>query len=46
MITAISLLTEDKSLSLKPIINVNLPTQFCLESISHGSGATDSREVS
>ena len=26
--------------------NVNFPTQFCLESISNGFSATESREVS
>ena len=43
----ICLLMEKKSISLKPTTkNVNFPAQFCLESISNGFGATESRKVS
>ena len=47
MIIVISLFTEKKSSSLKPIIkNVYFRAQFCLESVSNRFGATDSWEVS
>ena len=47
LITVICLLMEKKYLSLKPAIkSVNFATQFCLESISNGFSATESREVS
>ena len=47
MVIVISLLMEKKSFKSKASYGkVNFPTQFFLESISNGFGATDSREVS
>ena len=47
LIIIICLLMEKRYLSLKQAIkSVNFATQFCLESISNGFSATESREVS
>ena len=44
LIIVICLLTEKKSINLKPIIK--MITHFCLGNISNGFGAIESREVS
>ena len=47
LVIAISLFMEKKSLKIKADNkNGNIPTHFCLESISNGVNANESREIS
>ena len=46
VVIVICLLTEIKSISLKPIEHINIPNKFCLESISEKFAAFESIKVS